>query len=774
MGRALAKKRKAECAPGPVRPLFDEALRRIAIAGIYAGLLAPLVAVKGVTENPFTFLTTLFLQATIALTVPAFLLLAWRQPAFRPRRAWLSIALVAYFAALALSCVFAFNRYRAFWGAQNRMGGLFSLAHFFVWYVMATSLLRTWRDWRRLFHWEVALGFFAALGALFELRDPNVYRISGVFGNPIPCGGYQLLILGILALLWMRSRSAGLRTVYAVCALVSLVTLVFTGSRGPLLGLASGLTVVAIVWAATGRHWRWLVAMLGVLLVAGVGYAGMVRMQPSWPQHPGLQHLFSKNTNELRPIIWSTALAGFRDHPLIGWGPDNFEAISDVHFQPRYTCAGAYTELIDTAHSLLFEHLAATGMVGTLAFAAVWVALVLSLWRAYRQRWLEARAFGMLLGLSAAYLVQGQFMTDGPSSHSMLFLLLAVTCAAGFPDFAAEASPKDHAWAIRSAGPAALAMAALQTGGVLLAWQCSVVPVLASYSSLQAIDALKQGGCGAMLESVRRTAAIATPWSEDQFTVVSKVLSEIVNQDKLEVCPQWRSLYDLARQKGVVSYAGRPEHFRFSGALPSLAHILGLKSHDPSLLSEAQQLYEALIEGSPQRQLYHYRLAELFTETTRIEAAGDQLMQAFNADPEIGESTWRLGVFHWRYGNQAELGSRMVVQSVNGTCPRGLSGSGEAILLARAFLLQGDLEGLRSMELRLAQLPPEYLRSASVYLEVARLQEQAGLLAERDRMVRAAAARDAALSARLAPLIEGRLRTIAEAEGVAALAATTP
>jgi tetratricopeptide (TPR) repeat protein len=277
-----------------------------------------------------------------------------------------------------------------------------------------------------------------------------------------------------------------------------------------------------------------------------------------------------------------------------------------------------------------------------------------------------------------------------------------------------------------------------------------------------------------MLESVRRRATMATPWSEEQFTVVAEVLREVVHQDKLELCPQWRSLYDLARQKGLMSYAGRPEHFRFSGALPSLARILGLKSRDPQLLSEAQQLYEALIAGSPQRQLYHYRLAELFTETNRIEAAGDQLMQAFNADPEIGESTWRLGEFRWRYGNQAELASKMVVQSVNGACPRGLSSLGEAILLARAFLRQGDLEGLRSMELRIAQLPPQDQRSASLYLDIARLQEQAGLLAERDRMLGAAAARDATISARFAPLVDGRLQTIAEAEGVAALATRTP
>jgi hypothetical protein len=41
-------------------------------------------------------------------------------------------------------------------------------------------------------------------------------------------------------------------------------------------------------------------------------------------------------------------------------------------------------------------------------------------------------------------------------------------------------------------------------------------------------------------------------------------------------------------------------------------------------------------------------------------------------------------------------------------------------------------------------------------------------------MLRAGAARDATISARLAPLFDGLLQTIAEADGLATLAATTP
>jgi O-antigen ligase len=774
MRRTLAKKKNEKGDDAPVHARFDGALRLIALAGIYGALLALVVVVKDATAYPFVFLTTMALQTTIALTVPAFLLLVWRQPSFRPRRSWLSIALGAYFVAILLSCVFSFNRHRSFWGSQDRMGGLFSLAHFFVWYVMATSLLRTWRQWRRLLHWQVALGFFVALSALHDVGNPAIDRISGVLGNPIYCATYQIFFIGILALLWVRTQSSALRALYAVGVILSLVTLGYTGSRGALLGLVSGLIAAALMWTVVERHWRYLAATVGALVLGGAGYAWLVKTGATWLQHPGLQHLFTKTTYELRPMIWSIALAGLRDHPLLGWGPDNFEAVFDAHFLPRFVCNGGYGEWTDIAHSLLFEHLATTGVLGTLAFAVVGVCFAMSLRHAFRQGWIEARALYALIGLSVAYVVQGQFITDSPSSHGLLFLLLAVGCAAGFPEFASKPLPVVQPFVARPAGITALALAALQAGGVLLAWHGSVLPALASHANLQSTVALNSGGCGAMLENARQTAAMATPWSADQLTVLSHTLRDFAKEDRLQACPQWRDLYQIARQKADAVYAGRPEHFRFRGVMPALAFMLGLRAHDRELINEAQRLFEALIAGSPRRQLYRYQFANLLAETGRLQASSDQLAQAVEADPEMGESLWKLGVFRWEHEGQAQIGAKMIVQAADGTCRHPLSNSGEASLLARAFLVQGDLAGLRSMERRISAVPPDAPTQTSDYLEIARLDEQAGLLAERDRILRIAAIRDVAIGVRLAPLFDGRVGTIAEAEGLAALAAKSP
>ena len=182
------------------------------------------------------------------------------------------------------------------------------------------------------------------------------------------------------------------------------------------------------------------------------------------------------------------------------------------------------------------------------------------------------------------------------------------------------------------------------------------------------------------------------------------------------------------------------------------------------MLDEAQRLYEALIAGSPRRQLYRYKFATLLVNTGRVQEADDQLAQAVAADPEIGDSRWMLGVLRWQYEKQPKVGSRILVQAADGRYRHHLVSSSEAGLLAKAFLVQGDLGGLRSMERRMEELPGNDPQRSTVCVSVARLQEEAGLPVERNRMLQNAARWDTQVNVRMAPLFDGRVRTIAEAE----------
>ena len=66
-------------------------------------------------------------------------------------------AIAAWFVALSVSVIFAVDPMRAWWGSQERMGGLFTMLHFLAWCVMAVGVLRNWERWRRLLMFEAAV-----------------------------------------------------------------------------------------------------------------------------------------------------------------------------------------------------------------------------------------------------------------------------------------------------------------------------------------------------------------------------------------------------------------------------------------------------------------------------------------------------------------------------------------------------------------------------------------------------------------------------------------
>lgn len=141
--------------------------------GIYGGLLVPLMFIPTVIF-PFVFSKLIYFQILIGLTFPAYLALAWMEPDYRPKKHLLYFAILGYFVALALSVLLAVDPFRAWWGNQERMNGLFTLLHFLAWLTMMVGTLKTWNQWKWLLNYEVALSAVMAIVAILQKLNPNL------------------------------------------------------------------------------------------------------------------------------------------------------------------------------------------------------------------------------------------------------------------------------------------------------------------------------------------------------------------------------------------------------------------------------------------------------------------------------------------------------------------------------------------------------------------------------------------------------------------------
>jgi hypothetical protein len=119
-------------------------------------------------------------------------------------------------------------------------------------------------------------------------------------------------------------------------------------------------------------------------------------------------------------------LKAFLDRPILGWGHDNYAAAFE-----RFSEATIYRYGLarpDQAHNQPIEELATHGVIGTLSFAALWLALLWALVRRRRPPKEEILAYGVL-GALAGFFVQNLFLFYTPAA--LLYWVVLVAWVAG-------------------------------------------------------------------------------------------------------------------------------------------------------------------------------------------------------------------------------------------------------------------------------------------------------------------------------------------------------
>ena len=357
--------------------------------------------------------------------------------------------------------------------------------------LVAVSVLRSAQAWRSLLTWNLAVVLGLGLVALAQLSGvpklPDLIyhcRIDSTIGNP----SYLAAILAVMAFvatgLLVRSFlpagghptavNAGApstrnwlegwgRVLWLVSGVLAIWILFQTGTRGALMGVGAGVVAMVLAPVLFNRQALRLVALAagGLLLVVlavfafdlGVGLPSPAACRSSGPYGSTTTDRIIKVASggdsgniAVRLALADVALDGFLDRPALGWGHDNADRIYD-----RYAEASTYkygVSFQDKIHNKVLGELATKGVLGTIAYLALWAVLVWAVVRRRRPRGEEVLAYAILGGLTA-YFVQNLFLFDTPATALQWTLLLAwvagqeqPTALAGVPgEIEGETSP---------------------------------------------------------------------------------------------------------------------------------------------------------------------------------------------------------------------------------------------------------------------------------------------------------------------------------------------
>ncbi len=317
---------------------------------------------------------------------------------------------------------------------------------------------------------------------------PLANRFQGSLGNPAYVAPYLMFSLFYALYLWKTSKLSlqWLRTVtYGVPIFFLFLFFMVTQTRGAFVGLIIAAYVFLVFFGFMKPRFRLLsLGILAVLLIF-CGVLVYFRLNPSLQSFPGgrmfdipigdkplvalgvfalaagaivefarerkflwwvlaglVAVAFSSGTYAItsgkisladpttstRFWTWGSAWQGIKERPVLGWGPENFSTVFDKYFDPRHFIPGQSTETwFDRAHSIYFDYLAETGVLGLATYIGIFVLLYMGF---LGRKMMHAQNFsatekGLLVALPIGYLVQGVAIFDVLPVYINLFAFFA-------------------------------------------------------------------------------------------------------------------------------------------------------------------------------------------------------------------------------------------------------------------------------------------------------------------------------------------------------------
>lgn len=415
---------------------------------------------------------------------------AWTRPAVRP-----ALLLGAVYV---LSTGLSVAPRLSLWGSYLRVQGTYTWLSYLAFFVAVVLLVREWRQVERIVSVVLLTSAPICLYAWLQRGglDPVpwggdvVHRVSSTAGNPGFLAAYLVLVVPLTLTRVIehcrrlgRSPRSGekrerpgaallLAGAYVLLLTLQIATVLYSRSRGPLLGLLAALVFFGLL-AATGRRHRIALAVTGAA-VAGLGLVAAAVLSWAPPEVAGedgartgpLPQLVApdRGTARVRLLVWEGTTELLADDPgraVVGHGPETMYLAFHRHYPPELGRIEAREAAPDRAHNETLDSLVTTGLLGLLAETALFLSIFYHALRSLgrvgspRRRALFAGAVGggALLGALLPYLIEGSLRMAGVG--------LPVGIAAGLSLFAIGTAPTETIQRRRRHGRGRLLLVAL-------------------------------------------------------------------------------------------------------------------------------------------------------------------------------------------------------------------------------------------------------------------------------------------------------------------------
>lgn len=692
--------RKAETAVNN----YNDWYLRIIKTGVYLTLFLPLVIIPWHLYL-FQFGKVIIFRIIIEIIALFYFLLVLSEPKYRPRWGLFEASIALFILIYFLTSLAGVNFWRSFWGTVERMGGFFSFIHYWAFFIIASSVFKSREEFKKLFSVSI---FVAAASSVFAVMqsayfgkfmewlktaNPFFYGIGqkyftekflitvynlrpfGAIGNAGLFAAYILfnVFLGMYLLLYNNIYK---KSVYLAGIMVLLSGIFVSGTRSVCLAVIIGFfAFISVLLAFSSKGKTKLFAVIAFLfLFITIGYV-WVNKDISWVRgNYYFDRLISTSfeSDAARVRTWNSAKQAFGDKPLLGWGPENFNAAFNKYFNPLHFIGYGSATWFDRAHNVFFEIITTMGAVGLASYISIFVALYYLLLKNYRRAREDLAVFDLVFTFPVVYFVYNIFWFDDFSTYLMLFLFFAFS-SVYFAEFSYTSAMLNKVKKYLS-DIAAKHINLKQTRNFIL----NNFSMMGCVLSLAAAIVIYYGNIKPWIFHNALTAAAASFQrdSDNSFDAYKDVIAESAYLGRHEAYKRFGeyvlNVYTNRDFKSKEDQKKLNVNLKF--AISELENAVGENPRDAQVylllgrlynkyysffrdmayLAEAEKILRKGLELSPKRQTLLYEYGQVMVFKKDYAKAVETFRYAKDLYPDVAVSHWYLGMSYANFGQYFE------------------------------------------------------------------------------------------------------------------------
>ena len=634
---------------------------------LFLTALTPIMPIfgAGMMLFPYTFGKTLFFRTLVEVALALFLLgLFLKEDALTELRTnirrilknplW--IALFAFLFTTALSVFVAVNRFYAIWGGIERGDGLFALAHF-VAFALLAFLFFTKEDWITFFKISLCVGGVVLLYfwlqvfrvEIFPFMPEVVGRPGSFLDNAAFLGAYFIFLCALACVVFIKSKKESMWKLSALSlALLSIVSIFSLDVRGALIGLIAGVLGTFLYFAffrgdrkihvgeksVSLRSFSFTV--LGALFLLGIIFLA-TRSAGVWRSVPVLGRIAQIGANDssfqTRMISLRSSWEAFTERPLLGWGVENFNVAYNKYYDPEYA---KYEEAwFDRAHNKIAEVGVTQGAVGLIAYLALFGVLGYTLIRPGNKDESYGRMAPFIFGGLVGYFIQNLFLFDTPVTYFMLFSFVAFS--------ASYEKQRDDQESVRGKAISRAAKTLVSACCVVLVFMIGVAWYLYAFIPVYQTVVYERSIREQTSEKILAAAgAFSRPYNYVQPILRARFL-QVLGDSGLLRKQQFSSLTQTAIQL-MEDVAEREANYEPRNFIMLAETYNELAKDNPVLFKKSEEYARRALELSPKRQDIYYVLAFSLAGQGRPDDAIQTMRDAVALSPEVAKAHYNLGV----------------------------------------------------------------------------------------------------------------------------------